>query len=258
MSYYGPQMGGTKVYAAEGIGSRLTGTWYAREITPTGETGPLIQQQRSRARPIGGGPSVPRPALYTRQIGPRGAEGPIRPYGMGQPEEEEEPAARVFSLHPKVNIPAYIPAYREQRRSPMRRAPMRRGHRAWRSPALGTEDAPRVEIVDRPLTRPEPREPQPCENWSIVGPYCRAVYQTLNPPPPVAHGRRPRSFDWVFATLPLVLGGIGGYWAHKKWPESKGRIAAAVGGGVAVGVLSPFVPILLLWGFMAITGSTTF
>jgi len=72
-----------KVYAAEGIGTRLTGTWLAREITPAGEIGPVIQTQRSRAKPVGGGPSFPRSALYTRQIGTKGAYGPLRPYGMG-------------------------------------------------------------------------------------------------------------------------------------------------------------------------------
>jgi len=72
-----------KIYAAEGIGTRLTGTWYGREITPQGETGYVRQFQRKGAQPIGGGAVRPVSSLYTRQIGPQGAEGPLRPYGMG-------------------------------------------------------------------------------------------------------------------------------------------------------------------------------
>lgn len=97
----------------------------------------------------------------------------------------------------------------------------------------------------------EPHDRRPCDNWWIAGPYCTAVYQTFDRPEPVTHGQRPMTFDWVIAVLPFVLGGVGGYWAYKKWPENKVRVAAAVGGGVAIGVLSPFVPMLLLGGAMA-------
>lgn len=87
--FYGVYGQTPTVYAASGIGTRLTGTWYGSPITPAGEGDGLVQFQRSRAQPIGGGPSFPRSSLYTRQIGPHGAYGPIRPYGptgMGMTE----------------------------------------------------------------------------------------------------------------------------------------------------------------------------
>jgi hypothetical protein len=69
------------------------------------------------------------------------------------------------------------------------------------------------------------------------------------------------SFDWVIAGMPLALGGIGWYLANKKWPGEKGRAAAVAAAGVVIGVLSPFVPMLLLGGAMAaqegVTGRRT-
>jgi hypothetical protein len=90
MSYEGTGLG-AEVFAASPVGSKITGTWLARQITPAGERGPGFQTQRSYAKPIGAGDGAafPRSSLYTQKIGPQGAYGPLRPFGptgMGMSE----------------------------------------------------------------------------------------------------------------------------------------------------------------------------
>jgi hypothetical protein len=78
--YHHPQLGAAEVYAAEGIGSRISATWLGRDITPEGEVGKSRVTPRSYSRPIGGDRISPRAALLTRDIGPKGSYGPLRPY----------------------------------------------------------------------------------------------------------------------------------------------------------------------------------
>jgi len=53
-------------------------------------------------------------------------------------------------------------------------------------------------------------------------------------------------FDGVIAAMPFILGGLGGYLAHRRWPGKTGRIIAATGAGAIAGVMSPWVATLPL------------
>ncbi len=84
MTYHRTGMGqGARVYAESSIGDGVPGMVEARQITPTGEKGPLIPIDTSFARPIGHpGPLVPYATEYARGIGPHGARGPLIPLGI--------------------------------------------------------------------------------------------------------------------------------------------------------------------------------
>jgi len=73
---------GAPVYAESSIESGIPGVVEARQITPTGEKGPLIPVDTDFARPIGHrGPLVPYPTEYARRIGRHGPKGPLVPLG---------------------------------------------------------------------------------------------------------------------------------------------------------------------------------
>jgi hypothetical protein len=93
---------GVPVYAESSIESGVPGVVEARQITPTGEKGPLIPVDTDFARPIGRrGPLVPYATEYARRIGRHGPKGPLIPLGT---LEEQAGVLGVIQRRPLLAI----------------------------------------------------------------------------------------------------------------------------------------------------------